>query len=519
MSEKIPKMIFPELFFGLVAPVGVDLTDSIVYLEAKLRSLGFITKQIKVTSVFSELNKKLPLDITLAEKPTETRYESYISYGDAVRTRLDEDAFFAATSIAKIIKERLELNLATGPERTAYIVHQFKRREEIELMRLVYGRLFFQISVYDKRHVRVDTLARKIASSHNSSDHNLYRPEAERLVEKDEDERLNPHGQRVGDIFHEADYIINTGINNNTAANQINRLLELIFGSNIISPTKMEYGLYMAKAASLRSLDLSRQVGAAVFSKQGEILTLGSNEVPKGTGGTYWCDDPFDDRDYKRGIDSNFKRKMEILRELLGSQSATDYEIVEKYRKTQFMDALEYGRMIHAEMSAICDAARRGIALDGAVLYTTTFPCHMCAKHIVATGISEVVFLEPYTKSLASGLHSDSISIEGQSRDKYEDFPSVLFKHFYGVSPKRYRDLFERTSRKDSVGTLQRCVGGLERPNIDIKLPVYLDLERSVLQTVLLPLLEAVSVKLDDLPSIDFSQSNALKAKPIAEQN
>jgi hypothetical protein len=183
------------------------------------------------------------------------------------------------------------------------------------------------------------------------------------------------------------------------------------------------------------------------------------------------------------------------------------------------MDALEYGRMIHAEMSAICDAARRGIALDGAVLYTTTFPCHMCAKHIVATGISEVVFLEPYTKSLASGLHSDSISIEGQSRDKYEDFPSVLFKHFYGVSPKRYRDLFERTSRKDSVGTLQRCVGGLERPNIDIKLPVYLDLERSVLQTVLLPLLEAVSVKLDDLPSIDFSQSNALKAKPIAEQN
>ncbi len=304
-------------------------------------------------------------------------------------------------------------------------------------MRLVYGRLFFQISVYDKRHVRVDTLARKIASSHNSSDHKLYRPEAERLVTKDEDERLNPHGQRVGDIFHEADYIINAGINNNTAANQINRLLELIFGSNIISPTKMEYGLYMAKAASLRSLDLSRQVGAAVFSKQGEILTLGSNEVPKGTGGTYWCDDPFDDRDYKRGIDSNFKRKMEILRELLGSESDSDYQIVEKYRKTQFMDALEYGRMIHTEMSrAICDAARRGIALDEAVLYTTTFPCHMCAKHIVATGISEVVFLEPYTKSLASGLHSDSISIQGQSRDKYEDFPSVLFKHFYGVSPK-----------------------------------------------------------------------------------
>jgi deoxycytidylate deaminase len=156
----------------------------------------------------------------------------------------------------------------------------------------------------------------------------------------------------------------------------------------------------MAKAASLRSLDLSRQVGAAIFSKQGEVLTLGSNEVPKANGGTYWCDDPFDDRDYKRGLDSNFKRKIEILNELLDQPNISDSEIIDRYRKTQFMDALEYGRMIHAEMSAVCDAARRGVSLADAVLYTTTFPCHMCAKHIVAAGISEVIFLEPTQRVL-----------------------------------------------------------------------------------------------------------------------
>ena len=83
------------------------------------------------------------------------------------------------------------------------------------------------------------------------------------------------------------------------------------------------------------------------------------------------------------------------------------------------MDALEYGRTIHAEMSAISDAARLGRALKGTILFCTTFPCHMCAKHIVAAGISEVIYLEPYPKSLAGELHGDSVEIEGQSRGEF----------------------------------------------------------------------------------------------------
>ena len=55
------------------------------------------------------------------------------------------------------------------------------------------------------------------------------------------------------------------------------------------------------------------------------------------------------------------------------------------------MDALEYGRMVHAEMSSLCDAARLGHMFQGGTLYCTTFPCHMCAKHIVAAGIARVV--------------------------------------------------------------------------------------------------------------------------------
>ncbi len=61
----------------------------------------------------------------------------------------------------------------------------------------------------------------------------------------------------------------------------------------------------------------------------------------------------------------------------------------------QIMDIIEFGRMIHAEMSALTDAARLGRSTKDATLYCTTYPCHLCAKHIVAAGIMRVVFLLP----------------------------------------------------------------------------------------------------------------------------
>ena len=116
------------------------------------------------------------------------------------------------------------------------------------------------------------------------------------------------------------------------------------------------------------------------------------------------------------------------------------------------MDALEYGRVVHAELAAICDAARLGRSIDQAILYCTTFPCHVCAKHIVAAGIDRVVFLEPYPKSLVAALHLDSIQIEGGDRGNYQAFNAVKFEHFFGVTPRRYREVFERTKRKDQDG-------------------------------------------------------------------
>jgi deoxycytidylate deaminase len=43
-------------------------------------------------------------------------------------------------------------------------------------------------------------------------------------------------------------------------------------------------------------------------------------------------------------------------------------------KDAQLMNVLEFGRVVHAEMSAITDAARRGLSVQNATLYCTTFP-------------------------------------------------------------------------------------------------------------------------------------------------
>jgi dCMP deaminase len=52
---------------------------------------------------------------------------------------------------------------------------------------------------------------------------------------------------------------------------------------------------------------------------------------------------------------------------------------------------------IHAEAGIISEAAKKGVSLEGSFMYTTTFPCPMCAKLIVETGIKKVYYSKGYS--------------------------------------------------------------------------------------------------------------------------
>lgn len=478
--DSMGKINYPELFFGFVAPIGADLRETLDAFRAYLESHSYRVIEIKVTDVFEVLSRYVVPKRELSKATESARYETYIAYGNQLRSTFGDNVL-AASAIRRVMDKRLRHSRHGQFEKIAYLLHQFKRKEEIDLLRSVYGRLFFQVSVYSRRGARVDYLSRRFASSHNDPSAQAYRDAAERLISRDENEAEEQHGQRVASIFHDADFIVNLDTSN-TVQQQVNRFCELLFGSNVISPTKAEYALFVAKAAALRTLDLSRQVGAAIFSPAGEVIALGSNEVPKAGGGTYWSDERFDDRDFKRRRDPNDERKREIFGEIvrLIAPNANGAKLLRspKVRDSRFMDSLEYSRVVHAEMAALADAARCGHGVRGAVLYCTTFPCHMCAKHIIAAGISRVVFLEPYPKSLAFDLHADSLQVEGGDRGHYHNFPAVQFEHFYGVSPRRYREIFERGKRKDDGGRLIEYRDRVARPIIDIQFPFYSQLER-----------------------------------------
>jgi len=53
-------------------------------------------------------------------------------------------------------------------------------------------------------------------------------------------------------------------------------------------------------------------------------------------------------------------------------------------------------RTVHAEQNAICQAAKNGVALDGATLYCRMTPCRVCAMLIINCGIKRVVCERKY---------------------------------------------------------------------------------------------------------------------------
>jgi deoxycytidylate deaminase len=114
----------------------------------------------------------------------------------------------------------------------------------------------------------------------------------------------------------------------------------------------------------------------------------------------------------------------------------------QELRDGRIGDLLEFSRAVHAEMEAVIAAARKGVSTVGAKLFVTTFPCHYCARGIVAAGIDEVQYVEPYPKSQALALHADAITVDAKDRKQAKGRRKVLFRPFTGVAPRLYRRAF-----------------------------------------------------------------------------
>jgi deoxycytidylate deaminase len=479
-----------ELIFGLVGPIGADLGLVEDVLTERLKAHGYSSHLIRIT----DLMLRLEADAEIVEDSYFEKCDSKIAYGNAVRKKFKKNNVLAALAVEEIRSIRSELNdgerspaddNADKPvPKNAFIIRQLKRPEEVELLRQIYGRKFIQISAEMLKSKRIKSLTDKILRADHDKEESLAESCSRKLVERDENEIDQEYGQRLNEIFHKGDVFVGTNSKRQVDLT-LHRFVDALFGRNDISPTKDEYGAYIAASAALRTVDMSRQVGAAIFTKEGEIISLGCNEVPKFGGGTYWDDDPAPHRDIDNGFEPNSNRKAKIAYNLIEKlynqnlisteKSLHDFfdEVLKnkEVKSAKVFDITEYGRMAHAEMSAILDASRLGRSTKNSTLFCTTFPCHNCAKHIVTAGISRVVYIEPYEKSQALSLHEDSISLNPEDSDK------VIFEHFRGISPRRYRDIFEKGRRSFKSGEAKQWYHDRPVPMIEDKSENYVNEE------------------------------------------
>ena len=156
-------------------------------------------------------------------------------------------------------------------------------------------------------------------------------------------------------------------------------------------PSWDEYFMSIADLAATRSTCLRRQVGAVIV-KDKRILATGYNGAPKG-----------------------LPHCLEVgcMRERLGIPSGERHELC---------------RAIHAEQNAVVQAATSGVDITGGTIYTTTFPCSLCSKIIINSGIVRIVCRTGYPDDLSrqllleGGLEIDIFGVHGKTeRMRLED--------------------------------------------------------------------------------------------------
>ena len=258
-------------------------------------------------------------------------------------------------------------------------------------------------------------LANKIARTREQALAKEHYIEAEELIDADQKGEEDT-GQSVRDTFPKADFFVESSGD----GLEIKRFIRLVFQDPFITPTLDEYMMFIAKATALRSCDLSRQVGAVISDRSGAIVATGCNEVPYPGGGFYFegrTDGIVENRDKEEKHDPNFNQVKKSVSEFIDVLKNTKYideqldtddianDLLHGSHKkdmenARFRNLIEFSRVVHAEMHAITEASRLGRSISGSTLYCTTFPCHLCARHIISSGIRCVVYIEPYPKRL-----------------------------------------------------------------------------------------------------------------------
>ncbi|WP_420243845.1 deaminase [Roseiterribacter gracilis] len=519
------KNLSKEFFFAIVGAVGAGSSFVSKALLGALDDAG-ITEvfPIKASDAIKRWATESAREIPPARAGDIKTIEDVVmmqNLGDEMRSSSPDFASVAMGIVKEIRRARAE-DLGVDPntddpidpgqKRRVFVIDSLRHPSEVYALRRLYGAAFALIGVVTDEDTREERLANKYFVGPARK-----RPESKgaikTLMDRDEKDKVHKYGQHVQGAFELADFYLdnsNDGAEGNKdehIGGALRRLVGIVFARDVAPPrpTIAETAMYQAHAAKLRSACMSRQVGASLVDDEGNLVSTGTNEVPKSGGGVYGqaFEQTVDHRCmYRPGaVCSNNVGQNDIIAEvidgipdiLLGlealakqrgepfDKAAAIKTLQSEMRRSRIGGLLEFSRSVHAEMDALLAAGRTGATTAGTRLFVTTFPCHYCARHIVAAGVKEVQFIEPYPKSKALSLHRDAIKtsadlaaharlakehagqvVEAQLKgtgkvaapppEPLDDpkAPKVLFRPFVGVGPRMYaRAFFKDRELKD----------------------------------------------------------------------
>jgi len=336
------------------------------------------------------------------------------------------------------------------------VVEAMRNPAEIQALREAFGDSVFVVAL--------DTpLTARFERSRRDYGDDLERFKRDDARDKGEDEP--EHGQRTQECVYLADISINNHAQLASSSEwdrfftRIRKHLRLIREPACRRPTYEELYMRQAYATSLKSPCTKRQVGAVLVresepEERGEstsaeqedegresyVIATGFNDVPigevacreKGPRG----DPRFCPKDHEE------EQKLRAMKYCpgCGTQLSVSTGKITSYRcanpacqarlPRDFVPGrmLDTCRAVHAEEAAIVQAAKLGsTAVRGATLYSTTFPCLLCAKSIVNAGIKRVVYHEPYPMD-------DTVAMLercGVTLDKYEGVNAGAFDRMF----------------------------------------------------------------------------------------
>lgn len=314
-------------------------------------------------------------------------------------------------------------------EHKEFVIEAFRNPYEVEYFRNRYYE-FFLFSINAHRSVR--------SKRKNWNVDRDIRDQGQKIKKNEF------YKQNVSKCVFLSDISVNNDTNLGKFAQKLSKYFALICQPGCITPSADEMFMHQAYTLSLKSNCISRQVGAIITGPEGYIVGAGWNDV--GAGQIPCGLRRIKDLDYSenkfpiapKGEESKFISFLQLnnvghpehsfcykdeYSKYITTQKAENLAALSSWESNNKISTkasaelssiitsnfspkrLEYCRALHAEENAILqNAILGGVGIKGGNIYSTTFPCELCAKKIYQSGIEKVVFTEPYPESISEDV-------------------------------------------------------------------------------------------------------------------